>query len=549
MGTASLLARPRRTLLFAATVSLCAAASAQTIPTARVSVDSLGIEGSSSSVGSTINYDGRYVVFSSGSPELVPGDTNNKTDIFHHDRLTKITTRVNVSSSGAQAVGGISLYPALSPAGTYVAFTSGASNLVPGDTNGKADVFVRDLVGGVTTRVSKSSTGVQADEGCFQPAISAGGRFVAFQSRAENLVPGDTNGQIDVFVHDSVTGETERVSISFVGQQLAKGGTAPSISWDGRYVAFESTSNDVVFADTNGVSDIFLRDRVLGTTRLVSVNSDGTQMQVTSRYPTITADGRLIAFWNQNWVGVHVHDKATGITTFEANGFIPTISTNGLFVAYHQPSGVYVRNREQGTTLYVSEPAPGGSPGGNNSHRIATLSGDGSIVSFESDAALVPGDTNGQVDIFVHGASNCAPYDVYCTPSTSSILGCTPLVSASGTPTMSNPGGFSVSCSSVPGGNNVGMFFFGDNGPANFNVGSLGGKMCVLPPFDRSAPKANGGLPGVCNGYLEFDLAELEASSPLITAGKVIHGEFWVRDVANDDGFVFSNGVTFTLCP
>ncbi len=143
--------------------------------------------------------DGRHVTFVSDANNLVPSDTNGKWDIFVYDRITGMTERVSVNSSGIQA-NGDSYHASISADGRYVAFESSASNLVPGDTNGRMDIFVHDRITGITERVSVDSSGIQANQGCGSPSISADGRYVAFTSWASNLVPGDTNGKCDVFL-------------------------------------------------------------------------------------------------------------------------------------------------------------------------------------------------------------------------------------------------------------------------------------------------------------------------------------------------------------
>jgi hypothetical protein len=144
-----------------------------------------------------------------------------------------------------------------------VAFASDASNLVPGDTNGGDDVFVHDRVSGETSRVSVSSSGEQGNHDCAYPSLSADGRYVAFASDASNLVPGDTNGTLDVFVHDRVTGETSRASVSSYFWQGNGGSWYPSLSADGRYVAFWSWASNLVTGDTNEAADVFVHDRYL----------------------------------------------------------------------------------------------------------------------------------------------------------------------------------------------------------------------------------------------------------------------------------------------
>jgi hypothetical protein len=164
-------------------------------------VGSSGNEGNGNSLRAAISADGRYVAFMSWASNLVPGDTNGSADVFVHDLQTGATTRLSVDSDGNQG-NGDSWNPAISADGRYVAFQSWASNLVPGDTNGSADVFVHDLQTGATTRLSVDSSGNEGNDESYDPAVSADGRYVAFESLASNLVPGDTNDEWDIFVHD-----------------------------------------------------------------------------------------------------------------------------------------------------------------------------------------------------------------------------------------------------------------------------------------------------------------------------------------------------------
>ncbi len=181
-----------------------------------------------------------------------------------------------------------SRFPSISADGRFVAFFSDATNLVAGDTNGADDVFVRDRKQGTTERVSVSSAGEQANAGTVRPpdpSISADGRFVAFESYASNLVAGDTYGTWDVFVRDRSAGTTELVSVSTAGEQGNDGSGDPSISADGRFVAFESSATNLVAGDTNGADDVFVRDRQAGTTELVSVSTAGRQGNAVSPMP------------------------------------------------------------------------------------------------------------------------------------------------------------------------------------------------------------------------------------------------------------------------
>src|SRR5215813_8861590 len=179
------------------------------------------------------------------------------------------TTRVSVDSAHRQA-NGPSSAAAISADGRFVAFESNATNLVPGDTNGLTDIFVNDHGAGGTIRASVDSLGRQANGPSFNPAISADGRFVAFESDATNLVAGDTNGKRDVFVHDVTAGTTVRVSVDSLGRQSNGPSFNPAITGDGRFVAFESDATNLAPGDTNRFRDIFVRDRQSGTTTRVS---------------------------------------------------------------------------------------------------------------------------------------------------------------------------------------------------------------------------------------------------------------------------------------
>ncbi|MEG4087977.1 calcium-binding protein [Microcoleus sp. Pol12B4] len=264
--------------------------------TTRVSVDSVGNQADDLSLGASISADGRFVAFLSFASNLVPGDTNNNSDIFVRDLLTNTITRVSVDSAGNQA-NSDSLYFSISADGRFVAFHSSASNLVPGDTNNRSDIFVRDTLANTTTRVSVDSAGNQANGTSDTLSMSADGRFVAFSSFATNLVPGGTNNTNDIFVRDTLANTTARISVDSAGNQ-ANGTFGPniSISPDGRFVAFESTASNLVPGDTNNDRDIFVRDLLTNTTTRVSVDSAGNQGNNGSFAPSISANGRRVAF-------------------------------------------------------------------------------------------------------------------------------------------------------------------------------------------------------------------------------------------------------------
>jgi Tol biopolymer transport system component len=250
------------TLLLSGIFSLAALTDGFAQSTTRVTVSSGGVQGNGDSFAPSISTGGSFVAFSSDATNLVtPSTTIGRRHIFVRDRQTNQTTLVSVSSGGVQGDGD-SVAPSISSNGDVVAFQSAATNLVANDTTGHLDIFVHEISTGTTTLVSVSSGGVQGDGDSVAPSISTDGRFVAFSSDATNLVANDTNGLADIFVHDRQTGQTTRVSVDSSGTQATGGASSvPSISSDGRFIAFESLATNLVTGDTNGSSDIFVRDQ------------------------------------------------------------------------------------------------------------------------------------------------------------------------------------------------------------------------------------------------------------------------------------------------
>ena len=286
-----------------------------------VSTNSQGVPASGVCSTPSLSPEGRHVAFESWAKDLVPNDTNNAVDVFVKDRVTGVTRRVSLDSGGGEAQGP-SNYPSLSEQGQHVAFQSFAANLVPNDTNGRYDIFVRDLTTGQVTRVSVSSAGSQSNSDSLRPRVSADGRFIVFYSSADNLVPGDNNGSGDVFLHDRLTRTTRIVSVNSTGQQANASSGWPDISADGRWITFESAATNLVAGDTNSQDDVFLHDAIQGITTRVSVNQQGGQLFWRSAYPTISPSGRWIAFSSEsnqivrddrNYVSdVFLYDRETG---------------------------------------------------------------------------------------------------------------------------------------------------------------------------------------------------------------------------------------------
>ena len=346
----------------------------------RVSIDSAGAQSNGPSDTSSTNRDGRYVAFASDATNLVTGDTNAQTDIFVRDRQAGTTTRVSITTAGAQATGGSGSFdPAISADGRYVAFDSDTTNLVTGDTNGVSDIFVHDRQTGATTRASVTTAGAQGTDGSFEPRLSTDGRYVSFDSDAPDLVTGDTNASSDVFVHDNSAGATTRVSLTSAGAEAVGGHShSASISADGRYVTFHSHATNLVSGDTNGVADIFVKDRNTGAITRISVVS-GSGAEATggdSVAPSISADGRFVAY----------QSSATNLVTGDTNG----------------APDVFVYDRQTGTATRASISSAGAQAAGGPSAN-PSISGNGRFVAFQSGATnLVGGDTNGNPDVFVH---------------------------------------------------------------------------------------------------------------------------------------------------
>jgi Tol biopolymer transport system component len=352
--------------------------------TQRVSVSSTGTAGDDFSVLAAVSADGRFVAFWSVASNLVPGDSNGTTDVFVRDRQAGTTERVSVDSRERQSVGGDQGgaldtnfgRPAISADGRFVAFASSATNLVKGDKNQTVDIFLRNRAAGTTERVNLTGRRTEANAESSGPALSPDGRFVAFTSFADNLAAGDTNFTSDVFVRDRQAATTERVSVNSSEEQANNSSSGAALSADGRLVAFGSAATNLIPGDVEDAAfDVFLRDRQAGTTEGISTTQPPSGQVLHSTSPSLSADGRLVAF--DSW---------------ESN-LVPG-DTNGRF-------DVFVFDRQTQTTERVSLTSAGVE--GNNDSTGPSISADGRLVAFTSDADnLVAGDGNFDLDVFVH---------------------------------------------------------------------------------------------------------------------------------------------------
>jgi Tol biopolymer transport system component len=339
----------------------------------RLSVNAKGAEGNSDSFSPIFSADGTKVVFRSNASNLVPGDTNKADDIFVKVLATGKLTRASSRANGAVGAGA-SFSPVFSPDGTKVAFTSRAENLVAGDTNKQADIFVKDLGTGAIQLVSTTASGAQANDDCYTAAFSPDGTKIAFSSDATNLVAGDTNGKFDIFVKDLTSGAIQRVSTTGAGGQSNGDSLIPVFSPDGTRIAFRSAASNLVGGDSNAADDIFVKTLATGAIQRVSTTAGGGQANGGSAGSVFSADSKRIMF------------------SSEATNLVPK-DTNGV-------SDVFVKVLATGAIQRVSTRPTGGQASGASS--IGGFSPDGSKVTFSSsDGTLVAGDTNKVADIFV----------------------------------------------------------------------------------------------------------------------------------------------------
>jgi hypothetical protein len=478
--------------------------------TTRVSVDSAGGQGDDFCDTSSISADGRFVAFSSMSTNLVPGDTNNASDMFLHDRELGTTIRVSVDSSGGQADGESGGWLSISSDGQYVAFLSNATNLVPGDTNDSSDVFVYDRQSAITTRVSVASSGAQGNDYSCCPSLSADGRFVAFSSSASNLVGSDTNGVDDIFLRDRQSGTTARLSVDSFGVEANQAsGFPPSISADGRFVAFESLATNLVSGDTNGVEDVFIRDRQSGSTTRVSVASTGEQAGGPSYLPAISPEGSYVGFTSM----------ASNLVAGDTNSVMD----------------VFVHDRQSAETQRISLDSSDGQ--GNGESFRASLSAGGAAVAFTSFASnLVPGDTNALIDIFVHRSASVGTE--YCTANSNS-TGMSAKILASGS---SSSASGNLKLDSLPVPNQFGIFF---HGASQSQIPFGNGYLCVTDDLQRgSVIHASGQA-----ASYRYDNSDAEHSLSA-HVGTTRNFQYWFRDPAAGGAFFnTSNAISIAILP
>jgi tricorn protease-like protein len=408
--------------------------------TKRVSVKSNGQEVNNDNDFPAVSGSGRFVTFES-TGKFTKRDDGADADVFVHDRRTGKTKRVSVKSNGNEVPGANSADSSISADGRFVAFASDGA-LTRGDGNGMVDIYVHDRRSGKTKRVSVKSNGKGVPADSENPAISANGRHVAYESDGA-FTSGDSNGMLDVWEHALKSGKTRRVSVKSNGQGVSVDSQNAAISGDGRFVAFDSfgefTSPDFGFMVDY---DVFVHDRKTGNTTRMSLKSNGDEVSnssnVGSRMPAISADGTVVAFSadasgtfvgsdTNGFADVYVHNRRSGQTRLvsvksnEEGGnntsgvdAPATISANGRFVAFESYArlvgsdnndpfrDIYLRDRKQGKTKRVSVKSNGDEVAGFN-HQLPAISLDGRFVAFSSFGKFTGSDAGSDFDVFERG--------------------------------------------------------------------------------------------------------------------------------------------------
>lgn len=484
-----------------------------------VSESTAGTLADGESLQASVSRDGRFVAFASLASNLSsPAEVLGHYDVYLRDRVAGTTTRLSSSTTGGES-NGASLFPKVSDDGTRVAFRSLASDLVAADTNGLDDVFVRDLSLGTTVLVSVGLGGAAANGASGRPSISGSGGHVAFTSSASNLVVGDTNGQTDVFVRDLAAGVTVRASVSSIGTQADSFSDWPVLTGDGRTVVFESFATNLVAGDTNGWQDVFARDLDAGTTTLVSQSQAGDLANYSSFQPEVSRNGRYVAFLAGS---SNLTDPPT-------------------------PNRTHGAVRIDRTTGEVQEVAS--SDCGLHVTPLATLAlaPDGSYVAYASRAAhVVDDDVNGKYDVYLFDplGSQSGTVCTYCNVAATS-NGCLPTISATGTPSETAGSGFTVSVSSVEGQRSA--IFVHSRGSKSTPWGVGGPSHLCVDVWGRFGTQTSGGTAGQCDGVLSADWNALRPG--WARAGDPIFVQAWFRDPPSAKTTHLSNALSFVLMP
>ncbi|MFV2064756.1 MAG: TolB family protein [Chloroflexota bacterium] len=413
-------------------------AGAATPKTRLVSKSSAKIQGDKASLVADISGTGQFVAFDSRATNLIRGDDNNSSDVFIRDSKTG-KTRLVSKSFVAGVASGKSSRPSISVSGRYIAFQSDASDLTRRDANDKVDVFVWDRKRNGSELISRNKDGAQGDDHSFNPAISANGRWVAFESSATNLVGEDNKGNRQIYLFDRSTHDMILVSRNGRGRAGNSDSRNPAITAKGHYVVYESAATNLTSKDSKGYTQVYKFDRVTMRTTLVSRNNKGKAGNNDSNDPAISTDDARVVFnslatnfakdtngvadvymrdrkakrtrrVSLNWRGKQLNGGSQQVNTN------PDISANGKWVAFESAatnatkrstfSGayeqLYARNLQTGLVKLISRRGPIA----NASSNEPTFSDDGAFAAFTSQGTnlIAGGDVNGDdEDVFRRG--------------------------------------------------------------------------------------------------------------------------------------------------
>jgi len=476
-------------------------------------------------LGPSISADGRIVSYWSGFGGLVPNDTNAAEDVFVFDRSTGVVRRISEGPGGVQSPTDVlSQYPRTSGDGSTVVYWSESRTLGPADLNFTPDLYACDLATGVNELVSVGSNGLQVTcpTGCTfseEFSVSFDGRFVAFVTNA-SFDPLDTVGWDDVYVRDRLLGQTERVSLTTTGTQITGWSWSPAISGDGRFVAFVSDAPNMIPGSTSYSLDVFVRDRVAGTTELLTINALGVAGGWAEWSPRISPNGRFVAFASV------------------ANGYVASDFDNG--------PDAFVRDRRLGTTERVTI-ALGGQPLVAPGYVVVqAVRDDGSVLFNSVSPGLAlgfepysPGQTQFPLGAFLYQPRY--PSDAilgYCTPKTNS-LGCTPRIANIGFPSLSDNASLFVKALRVRSHQSGMLLWSRTQQSTPFG----GGTLCVGPPIRRTRIQDSGGLaPNDCSGQYSFHFSPQFFRDENLDIGDAFYAQFYGRD----PGFAHPANITLT---
>ncbi len=391
-----------------------------------------------------ISPDGTRTIFASTDPTLVSDDRNNQSDVLLLNHETNLYSAVSLNGTGLVSVTGNrdSRLQAITPDARYVLFISEATNLGVIPATQVSHLYRKDRQTGVVTLVSVNTSGQAANANVESAAMSADGRYIVFDTAATNLAD-DEDNETDIFLRDILLNTTTRISIGRSGADASGSSSRPSISGDGRYVVFESNADNLILGDTNSAADIFLLDRSNGVKARVSVSATGAELPSASSLGRISQDGSTISFATSeslvpadtySGIDVYIRSRSNPSTVNGINlsssgewgddgSYYSAMSSTGRYVLFESDANsltsdefgsrndVYLRDRLAGTTVRVSLTS-GGDAADHNSY-IGGISVDGRFATFSSAASnLIDGDTNQQADIFVRDMLTSTNYRV-----------------------------------------------------------------------------------------------------------------------------------------